>query len=86
MATYRRIPRYFEAFRYGHDPVPPWFQSGVESGEIVAEERMFFVIDGNTVTRGLAGDYVRQGNYATFYVTPAEQFESQFEKVTDERP
>jgi hypothetical protein len=96
MGLYRKKPVTIEAFRYGIDGRPDWFQDKVSSNDIITycdeevsspfqkSDKLWCEI--NTlegVMRGEYGDYIIKGVQGEIYPCKPDIFEMTYERVTE---
>ncbi len=89
MAQYRKKPVVIEAFKYGVDPRPTWFDDEVTKDNIktfstdnILDEKLFCMIrtlEGQM--RGDFGDFIIQGINGEIYPCKPDIFEKTYEKV-----
>lgn len=81
MARYRKKPVVVEAFQYGIDSWPDWFQKKVDAEEIIPYSISCDIIRLEGVFRGGYGDYIIQGINGEVYPCEPEIFEQTYELV-----
>lgn len=86
MAQYRKKPVVIEAFKYGIDPRPDWFNDKVTANEIITyvEDSSLYYCEIKTlegIMRGGCGDYIIQGVQGEIYPCKPEIFEMTYELV-----
>lgn len=88
MAQYRKKPVVIEAFKYGIDPRPDWFNDKVTSNEIVThvEDSSLYYCEIKTlegIMRGGCGDYIIKGVQGEIYPCKPEIFEMTYDKIDE---
>ena len=90
MAQYRKKPVVIEAFKYGIDPRPDWFNDKVTSNEIItyvgtdirdSSEYYCKIKTLEGIMIGGCGDYIIQGVQGEIYPCKADIFELTYEIV-----
>ena len=88
MAQYRKKPVVIEAFKYGIDPRPDWFNDKVTANEIITfislEDSSVYYCEIKTlegVMRGDYGDYIIKGVKGEIYPCKPDIFEMTYELV-----
>lgn len=88
MAQYRKKPVVIEAFKYGIDPRPDWFNDKVTTNEIVTfislEDSSLYYCEIKTlegVMRGDYRDYIIQGVKGEIYPCKPDIFEMTYEPM-----
>lgn len=82
MPRFRKIPVEIEAFVYGYDARPDWFQDKVSSNDIVTADTHCFIktLEGQMTAQ--AGDYVIQGVKGEIYPCKPDIFKLTYEPVS----
>ena len=75
---YRKKPVVIEAFRYGHDKLPIWFDKTMICGTKVFID----TLEGRMV--GNYGDYIIKGVNGEIYPCKPDIFEKTYERVEDD--
>lgn len=92
MAKFRKKPVVIEAFRYGIDSRPDWFDDKVTSNDIIThigtdrKEIQDYYCEIKTlegVMTGKCGDYIIQGVNGEIYPCKPDIFDKTYEKVED---
>jgi len=90
MAQYRKKPVVIEAFKYGTDARPDWFNDKVTTNEIVTfvgtylkdpSEHYCEIKTLEGIMRGNYGDYIIKGVQEEIYPCKPDIFEATYEKV-----
>ena len=90
MSQYRKKPIVIEAFKYGIDDKPNWFNDKVTTNEIVtyvgydlrSQEEFYCEIKTlEGVMRGDCGDYIIKGVKGEIYPCKADIFEMTYELI-----
>jgi len=93
MAQYRKKPVVIEAFKYGTDARPDWFNDKVTSNEIVtfvgtdirdSSEYYCEIKTLEGIMRGNCGDYIIKGVQGEIYPCKPDIFEATYEKVENQ--
>lgn len=85
MPRFRKRPVEIEAFRYGDDPRPNWFQDMVAAGTIIAYPSHCFIKTLEGDMRGGTGDWIIQGVQREVYPCKSDIFAATYEPVPDGR-
>jgi hypothetical protein len=91
MAQYRKKPVVIEAFKYGIDNRPDWFNDKVTTNEIMTfvgynnktEDFFCAIKTSEGVMRGDYGDYIIQGVKGEIYPCKADIFEMTYEIISE---
>ena len=92
MAKYRKKPVVIEAFKYGIDPRPDWFNDKVTSNEIITyvgtdiRDSLDYYCKIKTlegIMVGNLGDYIIQGVKGEIYPCKPDIFEATYEIVNN---
>lgn len=90
MAQYRKKPVVIEAFKYGIDPRPDWFNDKVTANEIITfislEDSSVYYCEIKTlegVMKGEHGDYIIQGVKGEIYPCKLDIFEMTYEPMNN---
>ena len=88
MAQYRKKPVVIEAFKYGIDPRPDWFNDKVTTNEIITfislEDSSVYYCEIKTlegIMKGEHGDYIIQGVKGEIYPCKNDIFEMTYEPM-----
>jgi hypothetical protein len=81
MSKFRKRPVVIEAFKYGIDHRPDWFQDKVKSLDIITFPKYCDISTLEGVMRAVFGDYVIQGIKGEIYPCKADIFIATYEPV-----
>lgn len=79
MAKYRKEPVVIEAFRYGHEEWPEWFEQAGRLGEIGVCPAYCIIQTLEGEMRGNRGDWIIRGIKGEIYPCKDEIFEATYE-------
>lgn len=92
MSKYRKKPVVIEAFKYGFDNRPDWFDDKVTSNDIIThvgndihckEDYYCEIKTLEGTMRGNCGDYIIKGVQGECYACKPDIFEQTYEKVEE---